>query len=220
MPSQTFFNLPETKRETITKIAIAEFANNDYDSASITRIVKQAKIAKGSFYQYFEDKKELYLYIVNLATQQKITFLQAAKPPEPQMEFFSYLRWLFSVGTKFELTYPALSQILYRTVYGDLSFREEVLSMTQASSNEYIKQLVYQGIERGDITNKIDPDMALFVINILGEGLRNFIPAKLGLDTQQLAEKGVGKDIDLKGVEEIFDSLFYILEHGLSGNAN
>lgn len=220
MPSQTFFNLPEDKRATITKIAIAEFASNDYDSASITKVVKQAKIAKGSFYQYFKDKKELYLYLVDLASQQKITFLQAAKPPEPQMEFFSYLRWLFSVGTKFELTYPALSQILYRAVYGDLSFREEVLSMTQASSNKYLKQLVCQGIERGDITDQIDPDMAVFVVNTLGEGLRHFIPARLGLDTKQLAETGVARDIDLKAVEQIFDRLFYILEHGLSGKTN
>ncbi len=51
MPNQTFFNLPEKKQATIIDLAIAEFANNDYKNASITKIVKQAKIAKGSFYQ-------------------------------------------------------------------------------------------------------------------------------------------------------------------------
>ena len=89
MPNQTFFNIPEEKRDKIVKIAIAEFASHDYDSASITKIVKQAKIAKGSFYQYFEDKKELYLYLVDLANQEKLAFLQAAKPPELQHGIFS-----------------------------------------------------------------------------------------------------------------------------------
>ena len=72
MPNQTFFNLPEKKRVTIIKLAIAEFANKDYKNASITKIVKQAKIAKGSFHQYFEDKKELYLYLVDLASKSNL----------------------------------------------------------------------------------------------------------------------------------------------------
>ena len=219
MPTSTFFNLSEEKRETIVQIAIAEFASHDYDSASITKIVKQAKIAKGSFYQYFEDKKELYLYLVDLANQEKLAFLQAAKQPKPNMGFFPYLRWLFSVGTKFDLTHPALSQIVYRSVYGDVPFRDEVLKMTQASSIKYIKQLVEQGIKQGDIADDVNPDMAAFTINTLGEGLRHYIPAQLGLDTHQLAQKGVKKDIDLSAVEQIFDDLFRILEHGL-GNVS
>lgn len=219
MPHQTFFNLPDKKRQAITDLAIAEFASHDYDSASITKIVKQAKIAKGSFYQYFEDKKELYLYLVNLATKEKLAFLQAATPPQSEMGFFLYLRWLFGVGIKFDLNHPALSQILYRTVYGDIPFRDEVLAMNQASSTEYMKQLVQKGIKDGDIATDISSDMAVFVINTLAEGLRNYIPAQLNLDTKELAEKGVDKNIDLKVIDKIFDDLFQVLEHGLSNKS-
>ena len=220
MPHQTFFNLPDKKRQKITDLAIAEFANNDYKNASITKIVKQAKIAKGSFYQYFEDKKELYLYLVDLASKEKLAFLQQAKPPEPNMKFFPYLRWLFGVGTQFDLTHPQLSQIVYRTVYGDVPFRDEVLAMTQASSNEYIKQLVQNGIKQGDVASDINPDMAVFVINTLGEGLRHYIPSQLGLDTKQIAQKGVDKNIDLKAIDRIFDDLFHFLEHGLGNKTH
>ena len=215
MPNQTFFNLPEKKRQTITELAIAEFANNDYKNASVTKIVKQAKIAKGSFYQYFEDKKELYLYLVNLASNEKITFLQKAKPPESNLSFFPYLRWLFDVATQFDLTHPALSQIVYRSMYGNLPFRDEVLLITQASSDQYLKQLVKKGIERGDIAQNVDPDMAVFVINTLGEGLRQYIPNQLGLNTNELVEKRIKKDIDLKAIEQIFDDLFKVLEDGI-----
>ena len=45
MPNQTFFNLPDAKREQILQIAIDEFAENDTDSASISRIVARAGIA-------------------------------------------------------------------------------------------------------------------------------------------------------------------------------
>jgi hypothetical protein len=56
--SQTFSNLPEEKRQRILRIAIDEFADNDYDSASVSRIVARAGIAKGSFYQCFVDKDD------------------------------------------------------------------------------------------------------------------------------------------------------------------
>ena len=135
------------------------------------------------------------------------------------MGFFPYLRWLFSVGTKFELMHPALSQILYRAIYGDLSFRDEVLESTQATSTEYIKQLVCQGIERGDLTADLNPDLAAFAINTLGEGLRHYIPAQLGLDTKQLAETGIKEGIDLKAIEQIYNDLFQILEHGLANKS-
>jgi AcrR family transcriptional regulator len=42
MPKEIFFNLPEEKRERITALAIEEFAENDYDLASISRIVSRA----------------------------------------------------------------------------------------------------------------------------------------------------------------------------------
>ena len=64
MPKKTFIQLPKQKRETITQVAIDEFANHGFDKASINRIVEGAHIAKGSFYQYFKDKKDLYIYFL------------------------------------------------------------------------------------------------------------------------------------------------------------
>ncbi len=53
MPQATFFNLPEEKRQKILECALDEFAAHDYDSASVSKIVAKAGIAKGSLYQYF-----------------------------------------------------------------------------------------------------------------------------------------------------------------------
>ena len=69
MPKSTFMNLPEGKRGAIIGIAFEEFALNSYEHASLSRIVERAGIAKGSMYQYFADKHELYLYLVDLAAR-------------------------------------------------------------------------------------------------------------------------------------------------------
>lgn len=65
MPKQTFFNLPEEKRKHIIETAIEEFAKAPYQNISINHLIKCINIPTGSFYQYFEDKKDLYFYILS-----------------------------------------------------------------------------------------------------------------------------------------------------------
>ena len=58
MPTKTFFNLREEKRQRIEKALINEFSKSSFEQASITNIIKEANIPRGSFYQYFVDKKD------------------------------------------------------------------------------------------------------------------------------------------------------------------
>lgn len=64
MPTSTFFNLPPPKREKLLHAAIAEFARRPYGEVSINRIIQAAEIPRGSFYQYFEDKTDLFRYVI------------------------------------------------------------------------------------------------------------------------------------------------------------
>ena len=75
MPKETFQNLPEGKRQLIEKEAIHEFAVFGYDKASINRIVEQCQIAKGSFYQYFDDKKDLFLHLIARVNEKKLEYI-------------------------------------------------------------------------------------------------------------------------------------------------
>lgn len=74
MPNSAFFNLSEEKRSLIISNAFDEFSSANYDAASINQICKKSTIAKGSFYQYFKDKLDLYVYIMTLAVEAKIAF--------------------------------------------------------------------------------------------------------------------------------------------------
>ena len=65
MPTDTFFRLPESKRETLLRCARQEFARVPYPDASINRIIHSAGIPRGSFYMYFEDKSDLFLYLMD-----------------------------------------------------------------------------------------------------------------------------------------------------------
>lgn len=64
LPTKTFFNLSDTKRNRLIDVATKEFSEKSLNEASINTIIKNAGISRGSFYQYFENKEDLFFYIV------------------------------------------------------------------------------------------------------------------------------------------------------------
>lgn len=70
MPKITFFNLPEDKKETLIQAAKKEFSRVPLYDASITNIIKEAGIPRGSFYQYFEDKEDAFFFLLNELTKE------------------------------------------------------------------------------------------------------------------------------------------------------
>lgn len=65
MPKQTFFHLPKDKQDTLIQSAKEEFSRAPLHEASIANIIKNAGIPRGSFYQYFENKEDLFYYLLN-----------------------------------------------------------------------------------------------------------------------------------------------------------
>lgn len=63
MPSSRFFKLPDEKRSKILRAVHYELAEFPVDELSINRIIHDADISRGSFYQYFKDKDDLLEYV-------------------------------------------------------------------------------------------------------------------------------------------------------------
>lgn len=66
MPTSTFFNLPEEKRHRLTHAAMVEFSQKPYGEVPLSGIILAAGIPRGSFYQYFADKTDLFQYILRV----------------------------------------------------------------------------------------------------------------------------------------------------------
>lgn len=63
--SSKFLSLHPEKQERILNAALKEFAQKGYENASTNEIVKSAGISKGLLFHYFNNKKELYLFLYN-----------------------------------------------------------------------------------------------------------------------------------------------------------
>jgi len=70
MPTKIFTDLDEKKQERVLDAALKEFAEYGYENASTNRIVKTCGVSKGSLFKYFENKEELYFYLIDTVSAQ------------------------------------------------------------------------------------------------------------------------------------------------------
>lgn len=68
MPKETFYNLDQDKKSKITEVLISEFSQKPFSDVNIKTIVERLGIARGSFYQYFENLEDSYFYILDQKT--------------------------------------------------------------------------------------------------------------------------------------------------------
>ncbi len=64
MPTETFFNLPQEKRARLVSAIRDELTRVSFNDVSINRIIHAAGIPRGSYYQYFIDRDDLYDFLL------------------------------------------------------------------------------------------------------------------------------------------------------------
>ena len=69
MPTERFYNLPAEKKKAIRDAAIDEFIRVPFEKASINKMIQTAGISRGSFYTYFQDKRDVLGYIFEDASE-------------------------------------------------------------------------------------------------------------------------------------------------------
>lgn len=68
MPLIAYNRLPEAKQEAVYRACKEEFEERPFHKAKVSHIVDKLGIARGSFYQYFEDLKDCYFYVLSKET--------------------------------------------------------------------------------------------------------------------------------------------------------
>ncbi len=215
MPYPTFFNLPEEKRQKILDCAIDEFAGHDYDSASISRIVARAGIAKGSLYQYFQDKSDLHRYLLGLVTKQKAEMMAGIRALEPAGKFFDTLRRLFGEMARFEIFYPRLAKIGYRALYGKSPLPEDLVTQSRLATVQYFQALIEQGKQQGEIRLEVDSEAAAFIFTAALSELSSYLAARSGIDPLRAPQDG-HSPLQMQEVKKIFEQIVSILQFGMA----
>ena len=213
MPNPTFFNLPDEKRDQILQIAIDEFAENDYDNVSVSRIVARAGIAKGSFYQYFAGKEDLYAYLLGLLAEAKTQFLSLDHPDPQHIGIFAYLRWTAEISIAFELAYPKLTRIGLRAANTGMIPKGFNAQAREATLTFY-RRLVETGKQQGDIAPGIDQELAAVVFEAVLNSVGRVVIDRMASEGIAIAQDGQALLEQLE-VKNLFSQAINMLEHGM-----
>jgi len=217
MPKETFFNLPEEKRQSILQLALKEFALNDYNTASLSRIVEKAGIAKGSMYQYFENKKDLYLYLIKYVSDEKLSGISSALSNLDE-DIFQLFKQINMASARYDLSHPLYSGFLSNVIrevrneeLGDIS------SHLKRTSDQYMEQFVKSAQSQGRVRSDLDPGLVAFIISRLSIELSEYVSHKYGFSYTALITDGSGRlPISDEQIETELDAVIEIFRFGLA----
>src|SRR6476619_4752836 len=92
MPTVTWARLDPRRRAAIIEAAEAEFAAHGFSRGSLNVIARRAGVAKGSLFQYFADKRDLYAFIADVAAQRVRAYVEGIiREQRPHRPFFQFL---------------------------------------------------------------------------------------------------------------------------------
>lgn len=157
MPKDTFHNLPEEKKKRIVESAVAEFVDFSFDQASTNRIIELSGISKGSFYQYFDDKKDLYKYVIKLLGEEKMKYVTPVLLNPFNHQFFEVIHDTFQSGIQFARENPDYFKIGVRLMQNkDHPIYIEIMGENKNLAIAYYKKLLEMGISSGELREDID----------------------------------------------------------------
>ena len=219
MPKKTFLQLDDTKRNRFLEVAFKEFSTKDYSNASISAVVEELGIAKGSVYQYFKDKKDLYLYLLELAQAVKVSYLQKAIANGYE-DFWDLFEKMFASGIKFDLEHPRESGLLL------LSSQEKQIPELANIALGYKKQgwemmqgLLLQEQAAGRLRNDFPIKILAWQVIAVSVGIADYLTLNYGLDYIENAQNNrPAFALSEAEIMETVKGMIAVLKNGISNN--
>ena len=201
MPKQTFFNLPEHKKKKLLESAEIEFARVPLFEASIANIIKMAGVSRGSFYQYFEDKDDIYFYLVDEKIKTAIMYFVSLLEKhngdliEALTDMYYFFLYSFSDEEEKHLLRNALLFTTYKVESSFTSMLEKYLE------NEQFKKV--EGLINKEHLNISEDKDLLHIFKLVS-----------GLAFNNLIEKSV-KGLSDEEAMDSFKRSMYLIKHGI-----
>lgn len=151
----------DKKRQEIVNAAIKVFAEKGYHKVKIRDITASLGISTGTFYIYFEDKKALFVDVVDAVIRAIIGDAREALKQEE-----SILRRLTIRGRIFYENYSKYNEILNQLraeMVGEDQWPHEKIKKAYHALTQPVIRDIEKGIEAG-LFRKIDPDLTAYTL--------------------------------------------------------
>lgn len=165
--NEKFLKLKEEKQEKILKAAISEFAYTGYDRASTDNIVMNAKISKGSLFNYFINKQGLYEDVIEYIIAKLQKEVKDALEKVNEEDFYIRLKQLLVIKQEYihehALEVKVLSEYISRNSKAD----NKRVRAYRKIEEEYLDKYLITYLDLDTIRSDITMEDVLFVTNTL-----------------------------------------------------
>jgi AcrR family transcriptional regulator len=183
VPTVTWERLPAPRREAVLAAAEAEFAARGFSGGSLNVIARNAGVAKGSLFQYFTDKADLYAHLSELASRRIRVHMQERIEALSTVDgFFPRLTELLLEWVQYFRTHEVERAVTAAVnLELDAGARLAVRSVVNRHYVEVLRPMLEQAHAVGDLRADADVDafLALLLLVLPHLALAPFNP---GLD--------------------------------------
>lgn len=172
-----FYSLNLEKQERIINAALKEFVKNGFEKTSTNEIVKAAEISKGSLFNYFNNKHDLYVYLIDHAIETIGQIYQEIDLSET--DIFNRLGQIGLIKVAIFKKHPDVFNFLKAiTLEESFEVKEEISRKIEHTFKEGLDN-IYQNIDYAKFKDDIDIEKAIEIINWTMIGFGEKAKAKL-----------------------------------------
>ena len=146
--NEKFFSLEPEKQHRIVDAGFQVFSRNSYKKTPVSEIAEEAGISKALLFHYFQNKKELYLFLWDQAMKMREKAQSQMKDPYAG-NLFDLLERDLSLKFRLIRRYPYIANFAFRAVYEK---EPEIKSVIQGKFQEYSRKSWQDTLE------KLDPE--------------------------------------------------------------
>ena len=161
MPTATWDNLDAAKRRRVLDAAMREFGTHGFSAGSLNVVARDAGVAKGSLFQYFTDKLELFGFVCDVVSNEirdtLVTGMDEALGDDP--EFFDVMEWLLRAWFTYFAAHELERGVTAATnLEIDPEVRTAVRDVVNRHYIEVLLPLMERAAARGDFAAGADTD--------------------------------------------------------------
>lgn len=166
MPTVTWARLDPARRAAVVEAAEAEFGAHGYSRGSLNVIARKAGVAKGSLFQYFADKRDLYAFIADIGSQRVRAYMEERiRALDSTRPFFEFLTDLLDDWVAYFAEHPQDRSLHAAASFEvDTDARVSVRTVIHRHYLEVLRPLVRDAQNRGDLRADADTDALLSLL--------------------------------------------------------
>lgn len=158
-----FNNLKPEKQKQIINAAIKEFVRNGFEKASTNEIVKRANISKGSLFNYFNSKQDLYLYLIEYSSKAIVNLNEEIDLSETDL--FKRIERVALQKFYVQQKYPQAFEFLASTKQEEsVEVKDIIKQRLNPIYNQAINKL-YKDIDYSKFREGVDIEKAIEILN-------------------------------------------------------